>query len=136
MKRVVVCLIMSVICISLWAESVDIGGVKYSSNKNGTAKCKAGMLVKKGAQGSISISIESQVRINNIFYTVTEIEENAFKGCKSISSVVIPNTISKIGKCAFWDCKSLRSVVIPEMLLRKYLWVAMDSARKEYFRAV
>ena len=114
MKRVVVCLIMSVICISLWAESVDIGGVKYSSNKNGTAKCKAGMLVKKGAKGSISISIESQVRINNIFYTVTEIEENAFKGCKSISSVVIPNTISKIGECAFWDCKFLRSVVIPE----------------------
>ena len=114
MKRVSVCLLASILCFLSLAQSIDVGGVKYTANKNGTAKCKAGMLLKKGAPGSMNISIEPQVRIDNVNYVVTEIEKNGFKDVKSILSIVIPNTISTIRECAFWNCKSLTRVVIPE----------------------
>ena len=114
MKRIITYLLLCMLCLSVSANSVEIGGVKYTIAKHGTAKCKAGMLLKKGAPGSMTVKIESQVRINNAYYTVVEIEDNGFKDCISLSSVIIPQTVAKIGKCAFWNCKSLKSVVIPD----------------------
>ncbi len=114
MKRFFTYLLLCVLYVSMSAQSVEMGGVKYSVAKHGTAKCKAGMLLKKGSPGSMAVKIESQVRINNAYYTVAEIEDYGFKDCKSISSVVVPQTVTKIGKGAFWNCKSLQSVVISD----------------------
>ena len=114
MKRILTYLLLCVLCFTVSANSVEIGGVKYSIAKHGTAKCKAGLLIKKGKPGTVSVVIEPQVRINNAYYTVTEIENNGFKDCNSLTSVFIPQTIKKIGKCAFWNCKSLQSVTIPK----------------------
>ena len=47
-------------------------------------------------------------------FGVTEIGENAFKGCKSLTSVVIPPGVTEIGAGAFSGCESLMSVVIPD----------------------
>ena len=41
------------------------------------------------------------------------IAESAFYGCKSLTSVTIPNSVTSIGKEAFWGCTSLTSVTIP-----------------------
>lgn len=114
MKRILVYLILCLFCVSISAQSVEIGGVKYSVAKHGTAKCKAGLLIKKGKPGTMAVEILSQVRINNAYYTVTEIENNGFKDCNSLTSVVISQSVKKIGKCAFWNCKSLQSVIIPK----------------------
>lgn len=114
MKRIVTYLLICALSFSVSANSVEIGGVKYSIAKHGTVKCKAGMLLKKGAPGSMAVKIESQVRINNSLYIVSEIEDYGFKGCKSLLSIEIPQTVTNIGCGAFWDCKSLQSVVIPD----------------------
>jgi hypothetical protein len=51
---------------------------------------------------------------------VTQIGEHAFsnmlefKGCETIKSVVIPNTITYIGKGAFWKCSNLLNITIPD----------------------
>lgn len=47
---------------------------------------------------------------------VTMIGEEAFKDCKNITSVIIPEGVTEIGADAFYGCKNLSSVVIPTSL--------------------
>ena len=41
------------------------------------------------------------------------IDASAFLGCKSLTSITIPNSVTSIGEGAFWDCSSLTSIIIP-----------------------
>ena len=41
------------------------------------------------------------------------IAEDAFSGCSSLTSVIIPSSVTSIGKQAFYGCSSLTSVTIP-----------------------
>lgn len=45
--------------------------------------------------------------------SVTEIDDDAFRGCTSLHEIVIPNSVTKIGDDAFMDCTSLEEIVIP-----------------------
>merc|ERR1740136_598387 len=42
------------------------------------------------------------------------IGDGAFFDCRSLTSIVIPNSITAIGSLAFTDCTSLTSIVIPD----------------------
>ncbi len=44
---------------------------------------------------------------------VVGIFENAFKDCKQLTSVTIPNSVTSIGSSVFYGCSSLTSVTIP-----------------------
>ena len=46
--------------------------------------------------------------------SVTEIDDDAFRGCTSLHEIVIPNSVTKIGDDAFMDCTSLEEIVIPK----------------------
>ena len=48
-----------------------------------------------------------------ILPSVTEIGEDAFWGCKSLTSITIPKSVTQIGKGAFSRCSSLTSIAIP-----------------------
>ncbi|MBR5254296.1 MAG: leucine-rich repeat domain-containing protein [Bacteroidales bacterium] len=58
------------------------------------------------------LNIPSSITINDIVYSVTTIESEAFKDCSALTSVNIPNSITSIGNSAFEDCSSLTSVTI------------------------
>ena len=44
---------------------------------------------------------------------MTSIGDNAFRDCRGLTSVTIPNSVTSIGDAAFYDCTGLTSVTIP-----------------------
>lgn len=71
-------------------------GVKYS--KDGRKLLKA----PKNFDGTYSIKEGTQI-----------ICDRAFIGCKSLRSIVIPDSVTSIGYWAFRDCSSLTDIAIP-----------------------
>ena len=45
---------------------------------------------------------------------VTRIDDEAFSGCDSLTSITLPESVTEIGYRAFSDCSSLKSIMIPE----------------------
>ena len=79
---------------------VDEWGVKYS--KDGRKLLKA----PKKLDGIYSIRKGTKV-----------VCDRAFLGCKSLTEIVIPNSVASIGDSAFNGCKSLTEVVIPNSVV-------------------
>jgi hypothetical protein len=86
-----------------------------------------GVLIKYQGPGGDVVIPDGVTRIDDMAFTgctsltsvvipegVTSIGDEAFSHCRSLTSVVIPEGVTSIGKQAFWDCSSLTNVVIPE----------------------
>ena len=65
-----------------------------------------------------SVTIPSSVTYNSTTYSVTEIGEEAFRNCGSLTSVTIPNSVTEIGEEAFRDCISLTQITIPNSVTK------------------
>ena len=63
-------------------------------------------------QGLTTVSIPETVTNNGTTYSVTSIEEGAFKYCSALTSITIPNSVTSIGECVFLLCDSLTSMIV------------------------
>ena len=64
-----------------------------------------------------NINIQSTITISNVNYNVTSIDNNAFKGYTSLTSITIPDSVISIGDYAFYYCYSLTSITIPDSVI-------------------
>jgi hypothetical protein len=91
-------------CSSLTSITVDsrnpayssIDGVLFDKNTRTIIKCP------RGRQGTYAIPS-----------SITTIEDAAFAGCGSLTSIAIPSSVTSIGNYAFYICSSLTSITIP-----------------------
>lgn len=60
------------------------------------------------------VVIPSTVTYEGMTFRVTRIDNDAFRECDALTSVVIPSTIESIGDWAFAGCSSLTSIIIPK----------------------
>ena len=47
-----------------------------------------------------------------------DVHDSAFKDCRSLQEIVIPNLVTKIGYGAFKGCTALQNVVIPDSVTK------------------
>ncbi len=82
----------------------DSQGVKYTANNDESTCYVSGHETKYSTTITIPEIYEGR--------TVTSIR-NAFRSCRGLTSVTIPNSVTSIGDNAFYECSGLTSVTIP-----------------------
>ena len=96
---------------------IDEYGVKYSRDgkKLLEALCGKEYVVREGTEVICDEAFRwcKSLQSVTIPNSVKSIGDYAFSSCKSLQSVTIPNSVKSIGDYAFSSCKSLQSVTIP-----------------------
>lgn len=111
MKKIALYLIFAVSAIVATAQTrFDVDGLTYEilSESDRTVE------VHDGSNANEILSIPEMVSYNGVNYTVTSIGEAAFKYCRWLISVDMPNSVTIIGDKAFFGCYVLTSVDIPD----------------------
>ena len=81
---------------------VDEWGVKYSQDGRKLLKAPYEL------DGTYSIRKGIKIICDEAF------ADCKFIGCRSLTSLVIPDSVTNIGDYAFWNCRSLTDIVIPD----------------------
>ena len=89
-------------------DTVIIDGLKYQLDSNNIAA------VIGYTDAPQSVTIPSTISYANETLRVTSIDQGAFQGCTSLTSVTIPDSVTSIGNGSFSHCTSLTSVTIPD----------------------
>ncbi len=98
-------------------EGFEVAGIyyKYSSSSDQTVE----VTYKGNSSGSYAgeyvktVNIPSSVTFGGKTYSVTKIGDEAFRGCKNLASVTIPESVTNIGSNAFRECSGLKSITLP-----------------------
>ncbi len=84
-----------------------VSGINYVVTSSTTVEVGA----NNNFQGEAVIS--SIVTYLGINYSVTSLGYHAFKNCRALTAITIPNTVTSIGDYALADCNDLISITIP-----------------------
>ena len=98
----------------------DEYGVKYSRDGKKLLKASSSLrekeyVVREGTEVICDGAFRGCDSLQSVTIpnSVTKIGDGAFSACFSLQSVTIPNSVTKIGDGAFRSCKSLQSITIP-----------------------
>ena len=90
----------------------EVNGMRIAVLKR-TATARVTGIVR-GFQYQSEFTIPTQVEEKGMTFRVTEIDDAAFRNCRTLTSITIPEGIVRIGKLAFAECSSLTSITIPK----------------------
>ena len=108
-----VVLVTAMMC-ALGASAYDFeyGGYYYNILTDSTVAITYKTYAGNSYSGNVTIPEGVRNTSTHTYYTVTEIDDDAFRGSTSLTSVTIPNTVTLISTRAFQNCTALRSVVM------------------------
>lgn len=125
MRRILLVMNMMLVSIVFGVSAfayVCVDNIYYDLYKKGSPYAK---VVAGDKEYSGAVTIPSNIVVEGTAYAVTGIDAGAFKGNKSVTSVVIPNSVTKIEENSFWFCSSLVSVAIGDgvtSIAKKAFW--------------
>ena len=96
---------------AVMSYSFEVDGIYYNITSTGQVEVTYATADYNTYSGVVNIP--EQVTYNGMTYTVTAIGNNAFKNCRSLTQVTIPNTVTRIKDYAFHYCTALTHVDIP-----------------------
>lgn len=109
-------------------DTFEIGELTYTvlteSGTTGTVSVKATSTDISG-----KVIIPEKVSNKGVEYTVTQIKDQGFRDCVSLTSVKIPETVNYVGTCGFYHCESLDSLVFPNDDLTFSFWYVMQGCK-------
>ena len=112
------------------AHDFEVDGIYYNilseNNKTVEVTFKGDTYSSNTNEYTGSVTIPQKVDYEGNEYTVTEIGEEAFRGCFKLLSVNIPNGVVTIGRVAFGECQKLTSVAIPGGVTSIGAWAFTD----------
>ena len=115
-KRLMLVLVGMLATLTVNADDVTIDGVVYSLWPN-----EKSASVKDGSKfEGKELHLPAVIDNGGTKYPLKSIGREAFKDCKSIEKIVIPEGVTTIHMHAFSGCSALKSIVIPRTLTTFY----------------
>lgn len=120
------------------AEDFRVDGISYNILTENTvtvtwklgASVSSGIRIEGAGPGSFNdehtgdVVVPSKVTYNGKTYTVTAIDDMAFKNCSKLASITLPSTIKSIGAMPFYNTPALEEVYIKDLSA----WCKIDFA--------
>ena len=91
----------------------EVNGICYFKRTANTVA-----VIEKTLKYSGDVIIPESVTYNDVKYSVTAIEDDAFYDCSGLKSVIIPDSVTEIGAYAFGGCSKLTSICIPDSVIK------------------
>ena len=99
-----------------YAHDFEVDGIYYNKNADETSVTvtyRGNSYYEYYDEYSGNVVIPSSVTYSGNTYAVTSIGDEAFKNCRGLTSITIPNSVTSIGDEAFIYCSGLTSITIP-----------------------
>lgn len=97
-------------------ETVSVGQFTYQIKVSDIVMGEVAVINGRNNKPA-KITIPDRVKINGVYFDVTAIGANAFKGYTKLKQVTIGSRVTKIGKGAFYGDKALKKVTIRSSML-------------------
>ena len=105
-------MLLSIVSYNASAHDFEVDGIYYRIGEGVFVTYRGESWEHYSNRYSGKINIPASVFYDGYDYIVIGIDDYAFYGCSSLTSVTIPSSVTSIGDYAFYGC-SLSSVVIP-----------------------
>ncbi len=101
---------LAVVHASSFAYDIEVDGIYYNVLSEDNKTCE---VIESSTKYNGQIKIPQNVTIGDRQYVVTYIGKGAFRYCKDLTSISLPNTIDSIGSQAFDECIGLKEFTSP-----------------------
>jgi translation initiation factor 2B subunit (eIF-2B alpha/beta/delta family) len=97
MKKQILLLMMMMLSIVASADTVEINGIYYNLYTDNNVA----VVTRNHNKYTGSIVIPNSIKFNNVTYSVTIIDDEAFYNCSGLTSITIGNSVTSIRSSAF-----------------------------------
>lgn len=111
---ITICVITMLFSAKIKAYYFEQDGIYYNIVSVSDKTCEVTYKDTDYNSYSGDITIPSTVTYNTQNVTVVGIGNNAFKNCRNLTSISLPNSLKSIGVSAFYDCRLLKELKIPK----------------------